>query len=447
MLHGLRKDSIHIVVWAMLAVSLALNGARAAVRTVASEFLGDFDIASSGSAAFDVDWSGLSQVSGIGFVADWTAVVADNGGGLNPWALDLRATVSAPSGDSLVWDPIGGDITIADYPLADYSSVFSSPQAGGSYSVAFTTPGVPSPYVSGLRGSTLYATEVVPDVTWEYDGSVASGSPTWNRPFFIDGISGLGPVAYDVLPFTVSESGGYSFLSVIPSSNNFTFLYRGDFDPTLPLDNLLDYGLGNGSGQNGTPQGTSLIEALLLEGESYFYVTSQFQQAIPGSTFETTIIGPGNIQTIGPGDFNGDGDYACDDVDALVAAIVAGSQNSLYDLDGDGAVAFDDLTAWLAEAGFAENDSGAPYLAGDADLNGAVDGNDFLVWNQNKFSPTPAWCHGDFNADGEVSGADFLLWNQNKFTFADLNSVPEPATGVVLWIGIGFAWLIRKRQA
>ncbi len=428
--------------WLLLALCLVqpLSGAT---RIVDSVFLGDFDVENTSNVSFDVDFSAAKSVSGFGLMADWTAVVSD--GSLNPWALDLRLTGTSPIGAGLIWDPIGGDVTVADYPLADYSpDRYSVPQPSGLYSIEFSTPGVPGPYVSGVRNATVYAMEEVLDVVTEYDGSVESG-PLWDRPFFIEGISGLGPVVYDVLPFTVSESGGYSFESEVATRNNFNFLYRGGFDADLPLDNLLDYGLGNGFGANGTPQGTSLIEALLLAGETYYYVTSQFERTFPGQEFETTIVGPGNLLPFMPGDFDRDGDYACDDVDALVVAIVSAQHDAIYDLTDDGLVDTQDLSVWLAEAGNFENDSFAPYLPGDADLSGGVDGTDFVIWNQNKFSQTPAWCSGDFNADGNIDGGDFVLWNQNKFTSSD-NAVPEPLTLNSLWLVAIFVSVHRRRK-
>ena len=101
---------------------------------------------------------------------------------------------------------------------------------------------------------------------------------------------------------------------------------------------------------------------------------------------------------------NGDGDYDCTDVDSLVAEIAAGTNDLTYDLDLDEDVDGDDLTAWLAEAGAANNASGNPYIAGDANLDGSVDVGDFNVWNGNKFTSAAAWCSGDFNADGSVDG-------------------------------------------
>ncbi|MEM8681600.1 MAG: hypothetical protein AAGF97_19815, partial [Planctomycetota bacterium] len=85
--------------------------------------------------------------------------------------------------------------------------------------------------------------------------------------------------------------------------------------------------------------------------------------------------------------------------------------------------------------------SGNPYLLGDANLDGIVDGQDFLIWNANKFTNTDHWCSADFTADGVVDGQDFLVWNANKFTSSDqvIATVPEPTfmgwlSGLVLLV-------------
>ena len=121
------------------------------------------------------------------------------------------------------------------------------------------------------------------------------------------------------------------------------------------------------------------------------------------------------------GDFNDDGTYDCLDIDDLVANIAAGQDSLLFDLSGDRLVNRTDLEAWLSQAA----GTGSTFLPGDANLDGQVDGQDFLEWNANKFTLTPAWCSGDFNADGVVNGADFILWNTNKFE-PPLDIVPEP---------------------
>lgn len=128
-----------------------------------------------------------------------------------------------------------------------------------------------------------------------------------------------------------------------------------------------------------------------------------------------------------PGDFNGDLSYTVEDLDALVAEIVSGSTNLLFDVDADGRVDRDDRDLWLEIAGEANLGPGLEYLLGDANLDGVVDGVDFVAWNSHKFAAMPAWSAGDFDVDGTVDGTDFLLWNLFKFSSSvSLDAVPEP---------------------
>lgn len=133
------------------------------------------------------------------------------------------------------------------------------------------------------------------------------------------------------------------------------------------------------------------------------------------------------------GDFDQNGIYECADIDALVMQIFGGTNNPAFDLTGDGFVDLDDRDAWLAEAGAANLTSGNPYLPADFDLDGIVDGNDFLIWNANKFMPINEFCRGDTNADGVVDGLDFVEWNFFKFQSSDsaVHQVPEPQTFMI----------------
>ena len=106
-------------------------------------------------------------------------------------------------------------------------------------------------------------------------------------------------------------------------------------------------------------------------------------------------------------DFNGDGSLGCADIDSLVMEIVAGTNDPTFDLTLDGLVDLADRNAWLAEAG-RKSGLGQSYLLGDANLDGFVDGIDFAIWNNNKFTSTAAWCSGDFNA--EVASMERISW-------------------------------------
>jgi hypothetical protein len=107
------------------------------------------------------------------------------------------------------------------------------------------------------------------------------------------------------------------------------------------------------------------------------------------------------------------------------------------DFDSDGDTDGDDLNLWGAGFGIG---LGARLVDGDDNANGAVNGADFLNW-QNNFSTSQA---GDFDADGDVdqddlshwqtnfsagnlTGSDFLTWQRNLGAgSSQLLSVPEP---------------------
>ena len=129
----------------------------------------------------------------------------------------------------------------------------------------------------------------------------------------------------------------------------------------------------------------------------------------------------GGIPPLPDGDFTGpagvpDGLWDCFDINALTAETAAGINNPAFDMTGDGLVNDADVTEWLAVAGGINLMSGNPYARGDANLDGIVDGLDFIEWNMNKFTSNTDWCGGNFNGDAVIDGLDFIEWNNNKFT-------------------------------
>lgn len=132
-------------------------------------------------------------------------------------------------------------------------------------------------------------------------------------------------------------------------------------------------------------------------------------------------------------DFNNDGVADCTDANALSVAIFNGGNNPAFDLTGDGLVNRADMVKWLDDAPDINGIAITAYQPGDANLDGLVDGQDFIIWNLFKFSAAVGWCVGDFNIDGFVDGQDFILWNVNKFKPA-----PTP-TGCGLFRNTGSA--------
>ncbi len=158
------------------------------------------------------------------------------------------------------------------------------------------------------------------------------------------------------------------------------------------------------------------------------------------------IMGIRTLYSFNP-DLSGDGQLSTDDIDLLTASIAANNYDPFFDLDADGLVSLSDRDAWLATAGAAMLPSGNAFLLGDANLDGVVDGVDFIAWNSNKFSLNDSWSAGDFDADGVVDGSDFIAWNANKFRAASTSLVvPEPTSVVVLIVSMGILHCPRNRQ-
>jgi hypothetical protein len=105
--------------------------------------------------------------------------------------------------------------------------------------------------------------------------------------------------------------------------------------------------------------------------------------------------------------------------------------NEPFDLTGDGVIDNADVDVWLADAALV-NGHTSPYWRGDATLDGRVDGRDFGIWNQYKFTSTLRWDRGNFDGNSVTDGSDFGIWNSNKFTSSDRAVVtPEPGMVVI----------------
>ena len=174
---------------------------------------------------------------------------------------------------------------------------------------------------------------------------------------------------------------------------------------------------------------------------------------------ETFSLGFNTISQVGaftidaslPADFNADLVSDIDDINLLLSegpvstgvAVTLG-QNEQFDLTGDGLIDNQDVDLWLSNAA-ANNGLASPYKRGDANLDGVVDGADFLQWNANRFSVSSQWDHGDFTGDGTVDGLDFAQWNAVKFTSSDtLAAVPEPQIGMLSMLMLGLVGLLRR---
>ena len=213
------------------------------------------------------------------------------------------------------------------------------------------------------------------------------------------------------------------------------------------LDGALQVTLDSGF----VPQANESITVLTASGGRNGVFASVGLPSVPNIAFETRYDPNAVVlDTFHSVDFDRDGIVDAVDIDALVMEVVSGTNDALYDLTGNGVVDGDDLQQWLVVAGSINLPSQGAYLVGDANLDGLVDGQDFLIWNTNKFSSTGTWTLGDFTADGLTDGQDFLLWNLNKFmtsdsTVAMAHAVPESVLGVwTVLLFLGCQMSLRK---
>nr|MBA3482954.1 hypothetical protein [Pirellulales bacterium] len=92
---------------------------------------------------------------------------------------------------------------------------------------------------------------------------------------------------------------------------------------------------------------------------------------------------------------------------------------------------------------------GPTFLAADFDENGQVNAGDLASWSANfGIGASAVKSQGDADLDGDVDGADFMLWQRQLGTtslVAAAASVPEPA-GVWLAICAGSAALRWRRS-
>ena len=222
---------------------------------------------------------------------------------------------------------------------------------------------------------------------------------------------------------TVDESGilNMSCIDFDQDANN--CLDWSDDDP-VTYQQLWDVGILQANGVTG-PDG---------DFDQFFSVSGSLGQA--DYTVNSKV---GGLR----GDFNNDQVVNATDIDLLSAEVVAGTNNSAFDLNSDGAVNQEDRTEWI--------DVINNTYVGDSDLNGVFDSGDFVkVFSAGQYEDDIAgnstWETGDWNGDTEFDSGDFVAaFSAGGYDKGPrpVNAVPEPS-GIAILI-VGCLALLRAR--
>ncbi len=362
------------------------------------------------------------------------------GGIVNGADSNLTITSSTISGNSALSAGGGiessGNLTIASSTISGNSAVAGGgiQHIVGNLTITGSTISGNSAYGGGILNGFSITTITNSTISGNSGGGIFVGGTTTIINSTIsgnfDGGIVIGPGTATVIGTIVANSlGGGDVIGTLSGAHNLIEDGSGGLSDTIIGDPLLGL-LTNNGGPTFTHAllpGSPAIDA----GDPTFSPPPDFDQrgapfvrvfddpSAPGGGID---IGAYELQTtpsVDP-DFNNDGFINGVDIDLLQANIVTGPADpETFDLTGDGLVTVADRDEWLVQAGAANLPSGNAYRLADANLDGVVDGQDFIVWNGNKFTTSSAWTRGDFNVDGVVDGQDFILWNANKFQSAD----------------------------
>ena len=145
-----------------------------------------------------------------------------------------------------------------------------------------------------------------------------------------------------------------------------------------------------------------------------------------------------------------DGSGACDvaDVDLLTAAILANSDGTRFDLDGNGTVDLNDREFWVENL---EN----TYF-GDSNLDGEFNTSDLVTVfaigeYEDGIALNSGWGDGDWNGDRDFDSSDFVTaFHKSGYEVgprSGVHAVPEPSTLSACFVGLLIYIFIRMNNS
>jgi hypothetical protein len=205
---------------------------------------------------------------------------------------------------------------------------------------------------------------------------------------------------------------------------------------------------------NGTNAGTSVFNQLTISGGGKFDVTDN-RMALTGMTVgawnNTNYNGVTNLIKTGRGNgtWNGSGIVtSMSDAQPAQALTTIGIATASQVLG----IALGATAMWSGEQVTGDDPLIAYTYAGDANLSGYVDADDYFQidsHNGTTDNSEKSFYNGDFDYDGSIDGDDYFLIDTSYlgqsgslYPAAGVSSVPEPSAGVLLALG----WMLRRRR-
>jgi hypothetical protein len=158
--------------------------------------------------------------------------------------------------------------------------------------------------------------------------------------------------------------------------------------------------------------------------------------------------GPNTVNVRAGGDLTGDGKIDAMDIDAIAAAVRTVSNDTKFDVNGDGQINDTDRRAYVRTT--------VRTWLGDSNLDKEFSSSDFVsVFIIGEYEDAIAlnsgWADGDWNGDGDFSSSDFVAaFVEGGYEKGPLAAtpagVPEPASLTLTLLGAMGLWHVSRRR-